>query len=81
MFRMDIQSCFLILLCFLFFPLSPLDFIASMLCLLGYAFDSDIACIGDGEAIGNASVELSHMGTDVPDTNLFLQSPHRSQVA
>jgi hypothetical protein len=40
--------------------------------LLGYAVDFDIACTGDGEAIGNASLELSHMGYDF--TLLFLAS-------
>ena len=48
------------------------DFIACLLCLLGYAVDFDIACTGDGEAIGNASLELSHMGYDF--TFLFLDS-------
>ena len=48
------------------------DFIACLLCLLGYAVDFDIACTGDGEAIGNASLELSHMGYDF--TLLFLAS-------
>ena len=40
--------------------------------MLGYAVDFDIACTGDGEAIGNASLELSHMGYDF--TLLFLAS-------
>ena len=42
--------------------------------MLGYAVDFDIACTGDGEAIGNASLELSHMGYDF--TLLFSASMH-----